>query len=167
METFFHEFGHVMHYLCTRVDFALFSIMSVERDFLEAPSQVLENWVWEKEPLVIMSGHHQTGDALPDALVQKLADSRKVNAGGFNLRQIVLATFDQLVHTRAKANTQQLFAQTYQDVMGIVPIENTNMPASFGHLAGEYDAQYYGYLVRFASSEFPFLSFEALERTPN
>lgn len=89
----------------------------------------------------------QTGSTLPDEIVDKLAKSRKANAGGFNLRQIILGTFDQTIHTRGEADTKALFTQTYKDIMGIEPIPNTNMPANFGHLAGGYDAQYYGYLV--------------------
>jgi len=146
VETFFHEFGHVMHHICSRATYAMFAGTRVERDFLEAPSQMLENWVWEKEPLTLMSGHYQNGATLPDEMVEKLQKSRKANAGGFNLRQIVLASFDQAIHTRGEADTKAFFAKTYVDVMGIEPIPNTNMPANFGHLAGGYDAQYYGYL---------------------
>lgn len=79
--------------------------------------------------------------------MERLQKSRKANAGGFNLRQIILGTFDQSIHTRGQADTKSLFAQTYRDIMDIEPIPNTNMPANFGHLAGGYDAQYYGYLV--------------------
>nr|XP_045605809.1 thimet oligopeptidase-like [Procambarus clarkii] len=146
VETYFHEFGHVMHHICAHATFSMFAGTRVERDFLEAPSQMLENWVWEKEPLSLMSEHYQTGSPLPDEIVEKLAKSRKANAGGFNLRQIILGTFDQTIHTRGQADTKSLFAQTYRDIMGIEPIPNTNMPANFGHLAGGYDAQYYGYL---------------------
>lgn len=85
---------------------------------------------------------------MPDEIVERLQKSRKANAGGFNLRQIILGTFDQTIHTRGEADTKSLFAQTYRDIMDIEPIPNTNMPANFGHLAGGYDAQYYGYLVR-------------------
>ncbi|XP_047472872.1 thimet oligopeptidase-like [Penaeus chinensis] len=146
VETYFHEFGHVMHHICSRATFAMFAGTRVERDFLEAPSQMLENWVWEKEPLALMSGHYKTGENLPDEIVERLQKSRKANAGGFNLRQIILGTFDQAIHTRGQADTKSLFAQTYRDIMDIEPIPNTNMPANFGHLAGGYDAQYYGYL---------------------
>uniref|UniRef100_A0A8D0DB96 Thimet oligopeptidase n=1 Tax=Sander lucioperca TaxID=283035 RepID=A0A8D0DB96_SANLU len=103
VETYFHEFGHVMHQLCAQADYAMFSGTHVERDFVEAPSQMLENWVWEREPLQRMSKHYKTGRPIPDELLDKLIKSRLANTG-------------------------------------------TNMPATFGHLAGGYDAQYYGYL---------------------
>lgn len=96
---------------------------------------------------------------LPDELVVKLAKSRKANAGGFNLRQIILGTFDQNIHTRGQADTKSLFAQTYLDIIGIEPIPNTNMPANFGHLAGGYDAQYYGYLVSNCCVTWKYFSF--------
>ncbi len=73
--------------------------------------------------------------------------SRRANAGGFNLRQIVLATFDQSAHTRGQADSSALFADTYEEIVGIRPIPGTNMTASWSHMVG-YDAQYYGYLVR-------------------
>ena len=72
--------------------------------------------------------------------------SRKANAGGFNLRQIILATFDQKIHTRASADTQKLFSEIYEEIIGLKTIPDTNMPANWGHMVG-YDSQYYGYLV--------------------
>ena len=69
--------------------------------------QMLENWVWEEEPLKKMSGHHKDGSPIPSDLLAKLMASRKANAGGFNLRQIILGTFDQRIHNTGKADTQR------------------------------------------------------------
>lgn len=76
VEVFFHEFGHVMHVLCTKTELVYFSGMGVDMDFLETPSQMLENWCWNKEGLKKLSGHYATGESLPDAMIEKLIDSR-------------------------------------------------------------------------------------------
>ncbi|CAE8722725.1 unnamed protein product [Polarella glacialis] len=95
VETFFHEFGHVMHQLCSEAKLPMFAGTRVERDFVEAPSQMLENWVWEPAALKRMSRHHDTGAAIPEALLTSLLQSRNANAGLLNMRQICLASFDQ------------------------------------------------------------------------
>ena len=69
---------------------------------MEAPSQMLENWCWQKESLARMSRHYKDGSAIPDDLMEALVNKRNANAGVFNLRQILLGTFDQKIHTQAK-----------------------------------------------------------------
>lgn len=143
--TFFHEFGHLMHGLCSRTSTTRFQGLHVERDFVEAPSQMLENWCWHEEPLQRMSGHYKDGSPIPKELLSKLIDSRLANAGGFNLRQIILSTSDQRFHTSGQVDTTKVFGDTYKEILGIDIMPGTNMPASWGHMVG-YDAQYYGYM---------------------
>jgi len=134
-----------MHQMCARAKFSKFAGTAVERDFVEAPSQMLENWVWEAEALDRMSAHYKTGEKIPRDLLQALIASRNVNEGLLNKRQVVLATFDQTIHTAEKVNTAEVLKDTNVK-MGFPFTDGTNMAASFGHLAGGYDAQYYGYL---------------------
>ena len=138
VETYFHEFGHVMHGICSKTNTSRFFGTNVERDFVEAPSQMLENWVWQEESLRLMSRHYKDGTPLPKEMLDKLVASKNANAGGFNLRQVFLATFDQRLHTMNTApDTAQLVRDIYKEIVGIDTIPGTNFAAIFGHL-GEF-----------------------------
>ena len=95
---------------------------------------MLENWVWEEESLRLMSGHYTNGAPIPQDLIDNLLISRTANIGGKSMRQIYFGIFDQILHTRGEANTQQIANSLYKELMGIEQIEGTNMAASFGHL---------------------------------
>merc|ERR1711892_72473 len=145
VKTFFHEFGHVMHGICSRTNISTFFGTNTEGDFVEAPSQMLENWVWEEESLKLMSGHFKDDSPIPADLLKNLVASKSANEGGKSLRQMFFATFDFMVHTRGEADTMKIAKDLYMEILGIERIDGTNIGANLGHLIG-YDAGYYGYM---------------------
>lgn len=145
--TFFHEFGHVMHQICSLAQYSTFAGTAVERDFVEAPSQMLENWCWCKDGLARMSSHFKDDSKLPEDLVSKLVASKTAGAGYSNKRQLVFGLLDQTIHSQGKVDTAQTFNSVGSRVFPLIKNQpGTNKAASFGHLAGGYDAQYYGYM---------------------
>ncbi|MCY3579095.1 MAG: Zn-dependent oligopeptidase [bacterium] len=144
--TLFHEFGHILHMSLSKANLARFSGSRTEWDFVEAPSQIMENWCWIPEVLERFARHHVTGEAIPSDLVSRLAEARNLNVGLFNLRQIMLGSIDMELHTTLNpVDLEDVLRQ--KSAIGLVPHhEGTFMPASFGHLLGGYDAGYYGYL---------------------
>lgn len=148
VETFFHEFGHIMHMSLTKASYGMLAGANVYQDFVEAPSQMLENWVWDKDVLASLSGHYtDTSKKLPDEMLQKMLNLRFFNKGYFYMRQLVLGTFDIRIHSaKGPVNTKVVYDKIYRDYLGIKPITEAHFPATFGHLMGGYDAGYYGYL---------------------
>ncbi|KAF8349335.1 metallopeptidase MepB [Amanita rubescens] len=151
--TFFHEMGHVFHGLLSRTKFSRFHGTSVARDFVEAPSQMLENWqvltihwCWEPQVLQKMSSHYKTQESLPDDLIQKIIQSRYVNVGLFYLRQLFFAKFDLKVHTDQEPAD---YTKLWNDLRESISLVKSGKPCpgqgSFGHITGGYDAGYYGY----------------------
>jgi Zn-dependent oligopeptidase len=149
VETLYHEFGHVMHNICSRPHFLEFSGTQTEKDFVEAPSQMLENWCWEKTTIRELSYHYRTGEPMPDNIITKLVGSRHVGSGILNCRQLAFAVIDMLLHTKniESANEMENIVNSVtEEVMGIANIPESHRIAIFGHIAGGYDAQYYGYM---------------------
>ncbi len=147
VETFFHEFGHLMHQTLTTAKYASQSGSSVAQDFVEAPSQMLENFVWQREVLDEISGHYQDETKkLPDDLFDKMIAARNFGNGLHYLTQLAYAMIDMLYHTAVPADTSRLFNQM-MEVIGLVPVQpGAHSEASFGHLMGGYGAGYYSYL---------------------
>ena len=151
--TFFHEFGHIMHNICSKPQLASFSGFGVEWDFVEAPSQMLENWCYCEEPLKLMSAHIETGKPIPQEMIQSLKKIKNSLSGYGNKGQFMYALFDLRVHTmtfesekdEADFNPQAVWRQVCQEVLEYDCGTDIHPYASFGHLMGGYDAGYYGY----------------------
>jgi thimet oligopeptidase len=148
VETIFHEFGHIMHQTLTKAKYGRFSGSNVARDFVEAPSQMLENFVWDPAVLASLSGHYKDrSQKLPKELLDKMLAARNADVGLINLRQLLFGTVDMAYHgSHPPSNTTKLYARVAKDVSLIPMTEGTHPEASFGHIMGGYDAGYYGYL---------------------
>jgi thimet oligopeptidase len=148
METMFHETGHAMHDLLTRAPYGTLSGTNVEKDFLETPSQTLEEWAWDPQVLESLSGHYtNTSRKIPVDLLTRVIAARDVGIGSSYSGQLAYALEDMRFHTAdGPVNTTEVWFRTYEEIKGIEPLAGTHQPASFGHLMGGYDAGYYGYL---------------------
>jgi len=144
--TYFHEFGHVMHSMCSQVIYAKFACTKVERDFVEAPSQMLENWCWEFDTLKRMSKHYQTGKEIPYDMVSSMVKAKNVCIGLHYLRQLKFAIFDQRIHTKHVDNLIELWGTLQKEIELVESIKDASRAGSFMHLVAGYDSQYYGYL---------------------
>ena len=147
VETLFHEFGHIMHQVLTQATYPSFSGTGVKTDFVEAPSQMLENWVWNKEILKKISGHYlRPEESLPDSLIDKMLAAKDLNQGLHYLRQLAFGLIDLDIHTASQVDSTKIYSNRMQEILGIPILEGTQPQASFGHLMGGYDAGYYSYL---------------------
>lgn len=144
--TLYHEFGHIMHQTITKSRYIEFSGTSVARDFVEAPSQMLENWIWEPSVLSKITSHYETGEPMPEDLVNKLVASRYAFSGLTDLRQLFFGKYDMIAHTNPTLDSGKLWNDLYPQICLINPFSGTNPAASFGHIMGGYDAGYYGYM---------------------
>ena len=171
VETLFHEFGHIMHGVLTRARFGYLSGTNVKQDFVEAPSQMLENWVWNKQMLSKLSGHYKdNAKKLPEPLLKKLLELKTIDRGIFYLRQLAFATLDMQYHVFAydlknpkdRVDTTKIFYEAMKDIM-LIPINDVGLipEASFGHLMGGYGAGYYSYLWSEVYAQDMFTKFEA------
>ncbi|MFC6670584.1 oligopeptidase A [Marinobacterium aestuariivivens] len=148
--TLFHEFGHGLHHMLTQIDRADVSgINGVAWDAVELPSQFLENWCWEPEALALISGHYQSGEVLPEALLEKMLAAKNFQSGMFMVRQLEFALFDFLLHRDyrpGQTEVQRVLDEVRQRV-SVVPVPAFNrFQHGFSHIfAGGYAAGYYSY----------------------
>lgn len=156
--TLLHETGHVLHHCLSKTRYLRFASFRCEQDFVEAPSQMLENWpAASVTALEFLSGHWQDpAKKLPRELAESVVKSRRAHQGLANMRQVFLALFDMRLHslpakvedgqTAPKVDSEALLRDLHENVLGIPMTEGTNFGASFGHLLGGYESAYYGYL---------------------
>jgi oligopeptidase A len=149
--TLFHEFGHGLHHMLTHIDVAAVSgINGVAWDAVELPSQFLENWCWEKSVIPLISGHYETGEALPDTLLNNLLAAKNFQSAMQMLRQVEFALFDFRLHRRyqpdSETSVQAVLDEVRQQVSVVVPPAFNRFQNGFSHIfAGGYAAGYYSY----------------------
>jgi len=152
VETLFHEMGHFLHQALSRVPHSAIGGTNVAWDFVELPSQLMENFLYEKETLQSISGHYETGERLPDALFEGVRKSRTFRGGTRLLGMAGQSTMDILLHSEYKSDDapgglRQYARRIYDRFMTVKPIDEANPVGAFSHLfSGAYSAGYYSYL---------------------
>jgi peptidyl-dipeptidase Dcp len=149
VDTFLHEFGHALHGMLSQVTYESLSGTNVYRDFVELPSHIMENWLREKAYLHQFAFHYETGEPMPDNLVQKIIDAANFNAGYLCFRQLSFGYLDMAWHTLKESfcGDIQVFEQTAMNSVQLLPVvPEANMSTQFGHIfSGGYAAGYYSY----------------------
>ncbi len=149
MNTFLHEFGHALHGMLSDCTYESLSGTNVKRDFVELPSQIMENWAWEKEWLDTWAAHYLTGARIPEEMLHKLKESLTYNEGYSCMRQLSFGLLDMAWHTIAEPLTGDIvtFERAAMAPAELLPpAEGACMSVSFAHLfSGGYAAGYYGY----------------------
>ncbi len=152
VSTIFHEFGHLLHHLLSRVEIRSLAGTNVAWDFVELPSQIMENWTWEREALDLFAGHYLSGEKIPGDLLQKMLRARNFRSANAQMRQLGFATVDLSLHTRydpARDGEALSYARKILQGFTAAPLpEDYAMLCSFGHLFASpvgYAAGYYSY----------------------
>ncbi|WP_320111097.1 M3 family metallopeptidase [Draconibacterium orientale] len=149
VETFMHEFGHALHGMLAKSTYSSLSGTNVYRDFVELPSQIMENWAVEKDFLDRFAKHYETGEPIPAELVQKIVDSQNYLAGYLSIRQLSFGYLDMAWHTLEKpfnGNVKAFEEKAWKKTQIFPEIDGVCMSTQFGHLfAGGYAAGYYSY----------------------
>jgi len=153
--TLFHEFGHGLHHMLTKVDYIDVSgINGVAWDAVELPSQFMENWCWEREALDVIAAHYQTNEPMPDALYQRMYAAKNFQSGMQMVRQLELSLFDFRLHaeytpqaaSKKGGYVQQVLDEVRKDVSVVTPAAYNRFQHGFSHIfAGGYAAGYYSY----------------------
>jgi peptidyl-dipeptidase Dcp len=150
VETFFHEFGHALHGLLSDVTYESLAGTNVYTDFVELPSQVMENWAGEPEFMKTYAFHHETGDVIPDELIKKLENSGTFNQGFATTEYLAASLLDMFYHTMTEefdGNVQDFEAEKMKEIGLIDEILPRYRSAYFNHVfSGGYSAGYYSYI---------------------
>ncbi|OJU51671.1 MAG: peptidase M3 [Bacteroidales bacterium 45-6] len=149
VETFLHEFGHGLHGMLTKCSYETLSGTSVSRDFVELPSQVMENWLTEKEFLDRFAVNYKTGEKIPASLVKRLVDAANFNAGYACYRQLAFGYLDMAWHTLSvpyEGDVKAFEQEATKNVQLLPVVEGTSTSTAFNHIfSGGYAAGYYSY----------------------
>ncbi len=149
VETFLHEFGHALHSIFSKVHYKALSGTNVLRDFVELPSQLMENFAVEPEFLHTFAFHYETGEPLPDELIQRIRDSRNFHCGYACIRQLSFCMLDMAYHTITKPLEDEIFdfeSKAWSRTQLLPAVPGTNMSVQFSHImSGGYAAGYYSY----------------------
>ena len=148
ISTLFHETGHAMHFLLTDTPYRSLSGFGVEMDFVETPSQAMEEWAYDPEILKSISGHYNnSSEKIPDALLADAVSTRNVENVNTYTRVLADSFRDMKFHTtKGPVNTMEMSYEIYEDINGLKLPDGIRSSASFGHVMADYDAGYYGYL---------------------
>ena len=149
VETFFHEFGHLMHHILSNTELSSQTGFNVANDFVEVPSQFFEHWVWDYSSLKLFAKHYKTGEILPLDLYNKMIAAKNVGSGMQTLSQIFYGSLDMTFHDRflpgGNETTTDVVKRLQNSITLFPYVEKTHFQAGFGHLKG-MGAGYYGYL---------------------
>lgn len=152
VETLFHEFGHLLHHVCSRVPVAPRAGLNVAWDWVEVPSQLMENWTWEEEAIPLFGRHYETGESLPEEIFRRLHAGRRFMGGWNQMRQLGFGSMDLALHldfaTGGDGDDVVAFAEEHLRPLVAGPeFARRHILTSFGHLfSGGYAAGYYSYL---------------------
>ena len=149
VETLFHEFGHALHGLLTKCEYKGTSGTNVVRDFVELPSQINEHWATEPEVLKMYAKHYQTGEVIPDEIIEKILKQKTFNQGFMTTELLAAAILDMNLHmiTDVKNLDMLAFEKEAMDELGLIPeIAPRYRVTYFNHIIGGYAAGYYSYL---------------------